>query len=193
MGSTKKKRIAVFASGNGTNAEKIFDYFKEHEQIEVSLLLTNKPNAPVIGRAGKYKIPVVTFNRDTFYNTNEIPDLLLSKGIDLVVLAGFMWLVPSGLVRSFPNQIVNIHPALLPKYGGKGMYGAFVHEAVIAAKEKESGITIHYVNEKYDEGNIIFQTKCAVDIEDTPDQLASKIHQLEHRFYPKVINDLLLN
>lgn len=193
MGSTKKKRIAVFASGNGTNAEKIFDYFKEHEKIEVSLLLTNKPDAPVIGRAGKYKIPVVIFNRDTFYDTNEIPELLLSKSIDLVVLAGFMWLVPPGLVRSFPDQIVNIHPALLPKYGGKGMYGGYVHEAVIAAGEKESGITIHYVNEKYDEGNIIFQTKCAVDIEDTPDQLASKIHQLEHRFYPKVINDLLLN
>lgn len=193
MNINERKRIAIFASGNGTNAEKIFQYFQDHPKIEVALLLTNKVDAPVIGRAGKFDIPVVCFNRTTFYNTDDIPELLLSQKIDLIVLAGFMWLVPRELVRSFPDKIINIHPALLPQYGGKGMYGSFVHEAVIAANERESGITIHYVNEKYDEGNIIFQTKCTIEDNDTADTLAGKVHQLEHSFYPKVIENLLLN
>ncbi len=193
MEFNKKKRIAVFASGNGTNAEEIFKYFQDHPDIEVALLLTNKSDAPVIGRAARFDIRVVCFNRTTFYQTNDIPQLLLSHHIDLIVLAGFMWLVPSDLVRAFPDKIINIHPALLPKYGGKGMYGSFVHEAVIAAKEKESGITIHYVNERYDEGNIIFQARCQVEGGDTAAILASKIHQLEHRHYPKVIENMLLN
>lgn len=193
MEFNKNKRIAVFASGNGTNAEEIFKYFNDHPDIEVALLLTNKSDAPVVNRAARFDIPVVCFNRATFYQTREIPELLLSNQIDLIVLAGFMWLVPSDLVRAFPDKIINIHPALLPKYGGKGMFGSYVHEAVIAAKEKESGITIHYVNERYDEGNIIFQTRCEVEAGDTPAMLASKIHQLEHRYYPKVIENLLLN
>jgi phosphoribosylglycinamide formyltransferase-1 len=189
----QKKKIAVFASGNGTNAGEIFEYFKVHNSIEVSFLLTNKSNAPVIQRANSYKIPIIAFNRNTFYATSDIPEILLAKNIDLIVLAGFMWLIPASLVNAFPNKIINIHPALLPKYGGKGMYGSFVHEAVIASKEVESGITIHFVNEKYDEGNIIFQKSCQVDPNDTPESLAGKIHQLEHSNYPQVIENLLHN
>lgn len=192
MAHKNVKNIAVFASGNGTNAEKIFSYFKDNEQVKVSLLLTNKQNAPVIDRAKKYNIPVVIFNRTTFYETEEIPSLLLANNIDLVVLAGFMWLVPPSLINAFPDKILNIHPALLPKYGGKGMYGSLVHEAVVAAKETESGITIHLVNERYDEGNIVFQERCSVDPDDTPDTLADRIHSLEHRFYPQVIENILL-
>lgn len=192
MTQKQKKRIAVFASGNGTNAEKIFEYFKGHEHIEVSLLLTNKSQARVIERAKKYAVPVTVFSRATFYETQEIPELLLANQIDLIVLAGFMWLVPSGLVKAFPDRIINIHPALLPKYGGKGMYGDFVHQAVVNAKETESGITIHYVNERYDEGNIIFQEKCKVEPGDTPAILATKIHLLEHKCYPQVIENILL-
>lgn len=191
--TNQKKKIAVFASGNGTNAEKIFEYFKDHNDIEVSFLLTNKSNAPVIQRANKYNIPVIAFNRNTFYETSDIPEILLAKNIDLIVLAGFMWLIPGSLVQHFPNKIINIHPALLPKYGGKGMYGSFVHEAVIASKDVESGITIHFVNEKYDEGNIIFQKSCQIDPHETPESLASKIHQLEHSNYPQVIENLLHN
>lgn len=192
MAYKEVKKIAVFASGNGTNAEKIFSYFKDNERIEVSLLLTNKKSAPVIDRAKKYHVPVVVFSRTTFYETEEITTLLLKKDIDLIVLAGFMWLVPPTLVKAFPDKILNIHPALLPKYGGKGMYGSFVHEAVVAAKEKESGITIHLVNERYDEGNIVFQKKCLVEPADTADTLAAKIHLLEHQFYPQVIENILL-
>ena len=187
----KKKRIAVFASGSGTNAEKIFEYFRDNPQTEVALLLSNKKDAPVLARAKKFDIPFLVFDRATFYDTNNIPDLLLEKNIDLIVLAGFMWLVPPSLVAAFPDKIINIHPALLPKYGGKGMYGGFVHQAVVAAKEKESGITIHYVNENYDEGNIIFQGKCFVDPDDTPETLAVKIHNLEHKYYSKVIENIL--
>lgn len=187
----QQKKIAIFASGNGSNAEKIFDYFKNHPKGKVSLLLTNNPNAPVRDRAKKFGISEVVFNRATFYETGQIPTLLKDNEIDLVVLAGFMWLVPENLVKAFPKKIVNIHPALLPKYGGKGMYGSFVHTAVVEAREKESGITIHYVNENYDEGDVIFQEKCKIDPSDTPVDLAEKIHILEHKHYPKVIEKLL--
>ena len=186
------KRLAVFASGNGSNAEKIFEYFKGRDNVEVTLLLTNNPNARVIDRAKQYNVPVEVFNRKRFYDTDEITEMLLSHQIDLVVLAGFMWLVPPSLIKAFPNKILNIHPALLPKFGGKGMYGDFVHKAVVEAKEKESGITIHFVNENYDEGQVIFQEKCAVESDDTPETLAGKIHLLEHRFYPQVIENILL-
>lgn len=186
------KKLAVFASGNGSNAEKIFEHFKERDNVEVSLLLTNNPNALVIERAKKHSVPVEVFNRKRFYDTDEITELLLSHEIDLIVLAGFMWLVPPALVKAFPDKIINIHPALLPKYGGKGMYGDFVHNAVLEAKEKESGITIHYVNEHYDEGQVIFQERCTVDADDTPETLAAKIHRLEHRYYPQVIENILL-
>ena len=187
-----KKKIAVFASGSGTNAEKIFQFFQNHEQAEVSLLCCNKKNAYVLERAEKFNIPTLVFNRNTFYDTEEVTDRLKAEGIDLVVLAGFMWLVPQNMVTSFPNQIINIHPALLPKYGGKGMYGMHVHEAVKAAGEQESGITIHYVNEHYDEGAHVAQFACHLEPADSPSDIAAKVQKLEHENYPKVIENLVL-
>ncbi len=186
-----KKRIAIFASGSGSNAEKIAEYFKNHPTIEVSLILSNNPQAGVIARARKFQIPVVLFDRKTFYETNKITELLQNQYIDLIVLAGFMMLIPEEMVKAFPQKMVNIHPALLPKYGGKGMYGHFVHEAVVAAHETESGITIHFVNEHYDEGAIIFQASCPVVSADTPEDVAQKVQVLEHKHYPAVIEKTL--
>ncbi|WP_439558907.1 phosphoribosylglycinamide formyltransferase [Dyadobacter sp.] len=185
------KRIAIFASGSGTNAEKISEYFSERADVEVSLIFTNNPMAGVIKRACSLQIPVVFFDKKTFYQTGKIPQILANERIDLVVLAGFMMLVPPALVNAFPDKIINIHPALLPKYGGKGMYGQFVHEAVVNAGERESGITIHYVNEHYDEGNIIFQATCEVEPTDTADDVAAKVHALEYEHYARVIDELL--
>ena len=185
------KNIAIFASGNGTNAEQIARHFKDNNDVTVKLILTNNPGAGVLKRAERLNIPTLIFNRDTFYNKSDVGDVLRSNKIDLVVLAGFMWLVPANILNEFENRIVNIHPALLPKYGGKGMYGHHVHKAVLAAKEKESGITIHYVNEKYDEGQIIFQAMVTIDEHDTPDTLAKKIHKLEYEHYPRVIEEVL--
>ncbi|MBN2521343.1 MAG: phosphoribosylglycinamide formyltransferase, partial [Bacteroidales bacterium] len=170
------KNIAIFASGSGSNAEKIFEYSKLNNAYKVSLLLSNKKDAFVIQRANNHNIPVILFNRDTLYNTNDLLVILSEFKIDLIVLAGFLWLMPKYLINAFPNKIVNIHPALLPKYGGKGMYGMKVHEEVILNKEMQSGITIHYVNEKYDDGAIIFQKSCKVERNDTPETLAQKIH-----------------
>jgi len=184
-------RIAIFASGSGSNAEKICEYFSERTDVEVSLILTNNPQAGVIQRARKLHIPVVIFDRKTFYETERILQLLQNDHTDFIVLAGFMMLIPTFLVQSYAGKMVNIHPALLPKYGGKGMYGHFVHEAVVAAKEKESGITIHFVNEHYDEGNIIFQATCEVSESDSADDVAEKIHVLEHQYYPKVIDEII--
>ena len=185
------KRIALFASGSGSNAEKIATYFADDASVEISLLLSNNPKAGVIERARRgfdrrLHVPVLLFDRTTFYDTDKITQFLINQKIDLLVLAGFMWLMPADLVRAFPDQIVNIHPALLPKFGGKGMYGHFVHEAVVAAQETESGITIHYVNEHYDEGQIIFQAHCPVLPTDTPDDVAVKVQALEHTHYPRV-------
>ena len=190
------KRIALFASGSGSNAEKIAAHFAGSLDIEVSLLLTNNPKAGVIDRARQgfgrgLHVPVLLFDRPTFYNTDRIAQLLQQQQIDLIVLAGFMWLMPTSLVRAFPNQIINIHPALLPKFGGRGMYGHYVHEAVVAAGETESGITIHYVNEQYDEGQTIFQASCPVLSTDTPDDVAHRIQALEHKHYPRVVANLL--
>lgn len=195
------KRIALFASGSGSNAENIARYFAGNGEVEVSLLLTNNPKAGVIDRvrpvrqgggvAGSLHIPVLLFDQPTFYETDRITQILLRQGIDLIVLAGFMWLMPAKLVRAFPNRIINIHPALLPKYGGKGMYGHFVHEAVVAAGETESGITIHYVNERYDEGQLIFQASCPVLPTDTPEDVARNVQALEYAHYPRVVADVL--
>jgi phosphoribosylglycinamide formyltransferase-1 len=185
------KRIAIFASGSGSNAEKIATYFQDHEHARVSLILTNNPEAGVIRRARKLHIPVVIFDRKTFYDSERILELLKNDQIDFIVLAGFMMLIPDFLVHAYPHKMINIHPALLPKYGGKGMYGQFVHEAVVAAKEKESGISIHFVNEQYDEGDIIFQTTCEVLASDTPDDVADKIHALEHFHFPRVIEQVI--
>ncbi len=186
------KNIAIFASGSGTNAQKIMEHFENRDDVKVRLVLVNNPEAGVIQRADKFNVPVVKFNRQQFSKSNDVVDILVNYQIDLVVLAGFLWLVPQNMVAAFPNKIVNIHPALLPNYGGKGMYGDNVHKAVIAAHEKESGITIHYVNEHYDEGAIIAQYTCEINPGDTSDDLASKIHKLEHRYFPQVIEDVIL-
>jgi len=185
------KRIAIFASGSGSNAEKICEYFSKRTDVEVSLILTNNPQAGVIQRARKLHIPVVVFDRKTFYETNRILNLLQNDGVDFIVLAGFMMLIPEFLVKGYPNRMFNIHPALLPKHGGKGMYGHFVHEAVVEAKDRESGITIHFVNEHYDEGNIIFQATCDVLETDSPDDVALKVQALEHQHYPRVIDEVV--
>ncbi len=185
------KNIAIFASGSGTNAENIIQFFKNKENIEVKLILSNKKDAYVIKRAENHNIPVILFNKDTLYNSNDLLIILNEFNIDLIVLAGFLWLMPQNLIKAYPDKIINIHPALLPKYGGKGMYGRYVHEAVLKNKDIESGITIHYVNEIYDEGIIIFQAKCPVYNTDTPEILAKRIHKLEYEYFPKVIEELL--
>ena len=186
-----KKKIAIFASGSGTNAEKIMSHFQHHEVGQVVLVLSNKPDAYVLERAGKFNVPTHVFDRERFCNSTEVIDLMNDTGIFLIVLAGFLWLIPSDLIRAFPDRMINIHPALLPDYGGKGMYGKYVHEAVIRNQDKDSGISIHYVNEVYDEGKIIRQEKCEVKPDDTPESLAQRIHLLEHKFYPLVIEELL--
>jgi phosphoribosylglycinamide formyltransferase 1 len=187
----KKQQIAIFASGSGSNAENIARYFKNHESIEISLILTNNKNAFVIERAKQLGIPYSIFDRDTFYGTENVLKLLKERKIDFIVLAGFLWLVPGYLLKAFPDRIINIHPALLPKYGGKGMYGEKVHQAIVLAKEKESGITIHFVNEHYDEGQVICQYKCEVLESDSAETLAEKIHELEYKYFPKVIEEIV--
>jgi phosphoribosylglycinamide formyltransferase-1 len=187
-----KSKIAIFASGSGTNASNLIDYFSNAETAIVSVVLTNKPDAPVIRRATDRMTDVIVFDREQLYESKYINNMLLERGIEFIVLAGFLWLVPGSLIELFRRRIVNIHPALLPAYGGKGMYGNHVHKAVLQNGEKESGITIHYVNEKYDEGDIIFQARCEVKSDDSVESLAARIHQLEHRYYPGVVERLLL-
>ena len=185
------KRIAIFASGSGTNAQKIIEHFLTSKEVVVDSLWSNNENAYALIRAEKLGIETITFDSDEFYRSNEILDRLYDHRIDMIVLAGFLWLVPRNLTELF--TVVNIHPALLPKYGGKGMYGANVHKAVLASKDKESGITIHQVNQDYDKGKIIFQATCPIVSGDTPETLAARIHELEHQHYPRVIEELLLN
>ena len=194
MESNKKlKQIAIFASGSGTNAENIVKYFSRGNLARVAIILTNNKNAFVIDRAAQLNVPCRVFNREILYNSDEIPALLENLSIDLIVLAGFLWLVPDNLLKAFPGKIINIHPALLPKYGGKGMYGHVVHDAVLRSGDRESGITIHYVNENYDEGKIILQARCELNPAWTPDELAERIHELEYLHYPRVIENILLN
>jgi phosphoribosylglycinamide formyltransferase-1 len=180
-------KIAIFASGSGSNAERIVEFFSAKDEIEVSLILTNNPTAGVIERAQRLNIPVVIFNKKIFSKTDKIVEMLQLQSIDWVILAGFLWLVPKNLIKAFENRMINIHPALLPKYGGKGMWGHHVHEAVVANKEVETGITIHYVNENYDEGKIIFQAKCNVTETDSAEVVAQKIHLLEYQYFPEII------
>jgi len=189
----QKKHLAIFASGSGTNAEEIMKHFQYHSSIDVALVLSNNPSAYVLERAKKFGVNTFIFNKKTLNETTLVEDALTAKQIDFIALAGFMLLMPEKLVRKYPNRVVNIHPALLPKYGGKGMYGMFVHEAVVENREKESGITIHWVNEQYDEGQIIFQARCGINPGDTPEQVAQKVHQLEYKHYPQVIEKLLLD
>ena len=186
------KKIAIFASGSGSNAENIIQYFAQKPQFCVKSVFCNVPDAYVLERAKKYRIPSFVFNREEFRNPDKVFRQLQEQEIEFIVLAGFLWLMPSFITAAWPNKIVNIHPALLPAYGGKGMYGHHVHEAVIAAGEKESGITIHYVNDHYDQGAIIFQAKCPVLPTDTPDDLAARVHELEYRYFPQIIAETIL-
>lgn len=185
--------LAIFASGTGTNAHQIIQHFLGHPRIRVALVVCNKPGAAVIGVAAKAGVPVQLIEKEKFFKGNAYVDELRALNIDFIVLAGFLWKVPPALIAAFRNRIINIHPALLPKYGGKGMYGHFVHDAVLTAGDTESGISIHFVDEWYDHGNIIFQAHCPVTKTDTPDTLAEKIHALEHQHYPAVIEQTLLN
>jgi len=179
--------IAVFASGTGTNTRKIIDYFRHHASVAVSLIVSNQPNAGVLSIAAEEGIPTLILDKEHFFRGDAYVGELQKRRIGFIVLAGFLWKIPPALIAAWPGAIINIHPALLPKYGGKGMYGRRVHEAVLANKDTESGITIHYVDELYDHGNIIYQATCPVVEEDTPDTLAQKIHLLEHASYPAII------
>ena len=186
-----KKNIAIFASGSGSNAENIIRYLQENDFIRVALVLSNRSDAYVLERANRLKVPSKVFLKDDWISGEQILALLREYNIDFIVLAGFLVRVPDVLLHAYPDKIINIHPALLPKFGGKGMYGDRVHEAVVTAGEKESGITIHYINEHYDEGNTIFQAKCPVLPEDSPADVAKKVHSLEYEYYPQVIEKLL--
>jgi formyltetrahydrofolate-dependent phosphoribosylglycinamide formyltransferase len=184
--------IAIFASGAGSNAQKIIDYFKTAgSNIKVALIVSNKPAAGVLQIAAKENIPALIIEKEKFFTGNAYVDELKEQQIDFIVLAGFLWKVPAALINAYPKKIINIHPALLPKYGGKGMYGHFVHAAVIANKEKESGITIHYVDELYDHGLIIFQTSFLLNKNETAETLAARIHELEHRHFPQVVEEAI--
>jgi phosphoribosylglycinamide formyltransferase-1 len=185
------KKIAIFASGTGTNAQRIIDHFKQSKEINVALILSNNPAAGVLEIAKNEKIPYIIIEREKFFNANYYQQLLKENNIQWIVLAGFLWKIPPELISAFRGRIINIHPALLPKYGGKGMYGPKVHEAVIQSGDKESGITIHYVDEIYDHGKIIFQAKCPVSIDDDAASLAKKIHELEYQHFPRIIEGLL--
>jgi phosphoribosylglycinamide formyltransferase-1 len=184
-------RIAVFASGSGSNAQRIAEYFTGTGLLEIAAIYCNKPDAYVLERARLLGIPSVIFDREDFYSSTLVLDDLKSRKTDWIILAGFLWLIPDYILKAFPGRVINIHPALLPKYGGKGMYGMKVHQAVIEAGDSESGISIHYVNEHYDEGDIIFQARCALDADDTSETLAAKIHELEYEYFPVVIGKLV--
>ena len=185
------KRIAIFASGSGSNAQRIMEHFKRHKEMEVAIVLSNRADSYVLQRADNFEIPTQVFSKEELYDSATILKLLKNLDIDMIVLAGFLWLIPANIIRQYPKRIINIHPALLPKYGGKGMYGDIIHETVIANHDHETGITIHYVNETFDEGEIIYQNKCVVEKTDTTEKLAYKVHQLEHLHYPRIIEDLL--
>ncbi len=187
----KMKRVVIFASGSGTNAENLIKFFHNSDNVSVIQVLTNNPRAKVLDRAKNLKVSALSFNRVAFTETDDVLNILKNNNPDLIVLAGFLWKFPERILNEFPDKVINVHPALLPKYGGKGMYGMHVHEAVVANNERETGITIHYVNENYDEGAIIFQAKCEVSSNDSADDVAAKIHKLEMEHFPKVVEKLL--
>jgi len=187
------RNIAILASGSGTNAENIIKYFSNRLSARVTLVLSNRREACVLKRAAAQNVKSMFFDRNDFYSTGKVLDLLMADSIDFIVLAGFLWLVPENILQKYEGRIINIHPALLPGFGGKGMFGDKVHEAVIESLEPESGITIHYVNRFYDDGNIIFQAKCKIEASDTPESLAAKVHALEYEFYPKIIEELIIS
>jgi phosphoribosylglycinamide formyltransferase-1 len=187
------KNIAILASGSGTNAENIINYFSTRNTAKVALVLSNKRDSFVLKRAAKHNIRSVFFDRKEFYVSGKVLRYLLLYKIDFIVLAGFLWLVPDNILEMYNKRIINIHPALLPDFGGKGMFGENVHKAVLESGKKESGISIHYINESYDKGDLIFQARCKVDASDTPGSLAAKVHELEYSHYPKVIEDLVVS
>lgn len=186
-----KKRIAIFASGTGTNAENIIRFFNNHPHAEVQLVLSNSVKAEVLQKASALGVKTVVFDRNALYESDRIAKLLQENSIDFIVLAGFLWLFPESILKDFPNKVINIHPALLPKYGGKGMYGIHIHRAVIEKKEHETGITIHYVNPVYDEGEIIFQAKTKVTPTDSAEDVARKIALLEQEHFPSIIEKII--
>lgn len=186
-----KKRIAIFASGTGSNAQKIIDHFRNSKFVSIDLIVSNKKDAGVLSIARKENIPTIILDKQRFHSGDHYIPSIRSRNIDLIVLAGFLWKMPNEFVEAYPQKIINIHPALLPKFGGKGMYGHFVHEAVIQAGEKESGITIHFVDEHYDHGDAIYQAKVDIETTDTPDTLAQKVQSLEHRYFPVTIENIL--
>ena len=183
--------LAIFASGSGTNAERLFEKFRDHPRGRVAVLLTNNPQAGVIARADRFGIPLVVFTKPELATTEVLLTHLQAYAVDLIVLAGFLLKIPPKLVQAYPDRIVNLHPALLPAYGGKGMYGRHVHEAVVAAGETETGISIHYVNEHYDKGRLIRQVRCAVLPGDSAEDVATRVHRLEHQHYPEVVEELV--
>ena len=183
-------RIAIFASGSGSNAENIVHYFSGSSEFQFPLIISNQPNAYIHKRAETLKIPSFTFTKEQFFDAKPVLELLTEYNIDAIVLAGFLLKIPTLLIQHFPDKIINFHPALLPKFGGKGMYGAKVHEAVKEAGEPETGITIHYVNENYDDGNILFQARCPISADDTAEMIAAKVHLLEHEYYPQIIEKI---
>ncbi|SFI57185.1 phosphoribosylglycinamide formyltransferase [Olleya namhaensis] len=185
------KRVVIFASGSGSNAENLIRFFQNRDNASVIQVLTNNPHAKVLDRCKKLKVSGLSFNKTAFTATDDVLNLLKVNQPDLIVLAGFLWKFPENILKHFPNKVINVHPALLPKFGGKGMYGMYVHESVVANKETETGITIHYVNEHYDEGAVIFQAKCEVLASDTALDVAEKIHELEMKHFPEVVNKLL--
>ena len=186
-----KKHIAIFASGNGSNAQQLMQYFQHHSAVEIKLVVCNKPDALVLQKAATMNVATFLINKKELKTAEKLLPILQQHQIDFIVLAGFLLQIPNWLIRNFPNKIINIHPALLPKYGGKGMFGRFVHEAVIKANENESGISIHFVNENYDEGKIIFQAKCLITENETVESLSKKIHELEHEYLPKIVEQLV--
>lgn len=188
----KEFRIAIFASGSGTNAEEIMKHFRHHPRVEVVMLLSNVPDAYALKRAEKFDVATAVFTRKEYRESQIVLEWLQEKKVTHVVLAGFLWLIPGYLTDAFPDRIINIHPALLPKFGGKGMYGLKVHEAVKEQGELSTGITIHLVNEHYDEGRVIFQTTCPVGPHDTPETIAQQVHRLEYAHYPRVIEEWVL-
>ena len=185
------KRIVIFASGSGTNAENLIKFFHNSDNASVIQVLTNNPHAKVLERAKKLKVSALSFNKIALTQTNDVLNILKASNPDLIILAGFLWKFPDKILNEFPNKVINVHPALLPKFGGKGMYGMHVHEAVVENKETETGITIHYVNEHYDEGAVIFQAKCKVNLSDSAENIADKIHKLEMEHFPKVVDEIL--
>ncbi|WP_439881188.1 phosphoribosylglycinamide formyltransferase [Pontibacter sp. MBLB2868] len=187
-----KKNIVIFASGSGSNAQRLLEHFERHPEIRVAALFSNNPKAYALQRAETYHVPALLFSRDEFYNSDKVLRQVQQFKPDLIVLAGFLWLVPQSLLHAFPDKIINIHPALLPRYGGKGMHGLNVHTAVVQAGDSESGITIHRINEEYDKGEFILQEYCPVHPEDTPEELAARVLQLEHKYLPLVVEKLLL-